>query len=94
MLWPSESRIAENGVDRALLMRLRRANGHLRSLIRMVAEGADLRALAPQFDAVAAALAKARRELLLGMLAQHAESKGSGRPGLSREERAALVRLL
>lgn len=75
-------------------MRLRRASGHLRGLIRMVDQGADLRDLAPQFDAVAAALAKARHELLVGMLAQHAELRSRGRPGLSQGERAALVRLL
>lgn len=83
-----------NSDPNALLRRLRRAHGHLRAVIRMMEEGRGVRELAQQLDAIAAALAKARHQVLEDVLAHDADLRRRGAPGLSRHQRAALLRLL
>ena len=47
-----------------IILRLKRAEGHLRSVIAMIEEGKPCVALAQQLHAVEAAIAKAKKELI------------------------------
>ena len=54
-----------------ILKRLRRAEGHLSSVIRMVADGRDGLAIAQQMQAVIRALEKAKQVLILDHIDHH-----------------------
>jgi DNA-binding FrmR family transcriptional regulator len=60
------------------LNRLRRAEGHLGTVVRMVAEGRDALAIAQQMQAVIKALEKSKQMLILHHIDHHlAEAFGS-----------------
>ncbi|WP_137390362.1 metal-sensing transcriptional repressor [Rhodoligotrophos defluvii] len=54
-----------------ILKRLRRAEGHLASVVRMVAEGRDGLAIAQQMQAVIRALEKTKQMLILDHIDHH-----------------------
>ena len=54
-----------------ILKRLRRAEGHLTSVVRMVAEGRDGLAIAQQMQAVIKALEKTKQMLILDHIDHH-----------------------
>jgi uncharacterized protein len=63
------------------LNRLRRAEGHLGTVVRMVAEGRDALAVAQQMQAVIRALEKTKHMLILHHIDHHlGEAKGSLAP--------------
>jgi len=53
--------------------RLRRAEGHLNSVVRMVCEGRDCLAIAQQMQAVIKALEKSKQMLILDHIDHHLE---------------------
>ena len=57
--------------DPELLNRLRRAEGHLSSVVRMVAEGRDGLVIAQQLQAVMRAVEKAKQMLILDHIDHH-----------------------
>lgn len=60
-----------------ILRRLRRAEGHLSTVVRMVAEGRDGLAIAQQMQAVIKALEKTKQMLILDHIDHHlAEATG------------------
>lgn len=54
-----------------ILKRLRRAEGHLTSVVRMVAEGSDGLAIAQQMQAVIRAIEKTKQMLILDHIEHH-----------------------
>ena len=69
-----------------LLKRLRRAEGHLSTVVRMVAEGRDGLVIAQQMQAVIRALEKAKQMLILDHIDHHlAEVTGPLSPDLQRK---------
>ena len=54
-----------------ILKRLRRAEGHLTSVVRMVAEGRDGLAIAQQMQAVIRAIEKTKQMLILDHIEHH-----------------------
>lgn len=54
-----------------ILMRLRRAEGHLATVVRMVEEGREGLAIAQQMQAVVKAIEKTKQMLILDHLAYH-----------------------
>ncbi|TXH37046.1 MAG: metal-sensing transcriptional repressor [Rhodospirillaceae bacterium] len=73
-----------------IVNRLRRAQGHLATVLRMVEEGKDGLAIAQQMSAVIQALEKAKGALVLDHIEHHLEETVGPLP---REARAKLVRL-
>ena len=61
----------------AIIARLKRAEGHLRSVITMMNEGKPCLALAQQLHAVEAAIANAKRELIHDHI-EHCLEDGQG----------------
>lgn len=55
----------------AILSRLRRAEGHLASVVRMIAEGRDGLTIAQQMQAVIKALEKTKQMLILDHIEHH-----------------------
>ena len=60
-----------------IIPRLKRANGHLRSVIAMIEEGKPCLDLAQQLHAVEAAIAKAKKELIHDHI-EHCLEEGRG----------------
>jgi len=60
-----------------ILLRLKRAEGHLRAVIGMMEQGRDCLDLAQQLHAVEAALASAKRELIHDHIENCLEAPGS-----------------
>ncbi|MBT0670140.1 metal-sensing transcriptional repressor [Novosphingobium profundi] len=76
-----------------LLNRLRRASGHLSSIIRMIEEGDDGLKIAQQMQAVVAALEKAKTLIVTDHIEHHLEDMIGPLPGDVREELAKLGEL-
>lgn len=66
--------------DPDILKRLRRAEGHLASVVRMVAEGRDGLVIAQQLQAVTRALEKAKQTLILDHIDNHLGEAGMKLP--------------
>ena len=62
-----------HATDKALVNRLRRANGHLASIAKMVEEGRSALEIAQQLQAVIAALDKAKTVLVSHHIEHHLE---------------------
>jgi DNA-binding FrmR family transcriptional regulator len=62
--------------DLDLLKRLRRAEGHLGGVVRMVSEGRDALAIVQQMQAVIRALEEAKRHLVLHHIDHHLAPEG------------------
>lgn len=60
-----------HATDDELFKRLRRAEGHLATVVRMVSDGADGLATAQQLQAVIKALEKAKKALILDYIDHH-----------------------
>ncbi len=75
----------------AILPRLKRAEGHLRSVIGMIEQGKPCLDIAQQLHAVEAAIAKAKSELIHDHIAHCLEAPGSEGAGL--DARAALAEM-
>ena len=76
--------------DPEIMKRLRRAEGHLASVIRMVADGRDGLAIAQQMQAVIRALEKSKQMLIIDHIDHHlGEITGSLR-GEGQQKLAAL----
>lgn len=73
-----------------LLKRLRRAEGHLASVVRMVSEGRDAVAITQQLQAVIAALEKSKQMLILDHIDHHLTEAGGPLPPEARDNLAAL----
>jgi DNA-binding FrmR family transcriptional regulator len=72
--------------DPDILRRLRRAEGHLATVVRMVAEGRDGLAIAQQMQAVIRALEKAKQMLILDHIDHHlGEAAGPLPPEVQRK---------
>jgi DNA-binding FrmR family transcriptional regulator len=71
-----------------ILKRLRRAEGHLATIVRMVEEGRDGLAIAQQMQAVVKALEKAKTMVILDHIDNHLEAITGPLP---REARARLA---
>lgn len=76
-----------------LLNRLRRANGHLASIIRMVEEGEDGLKIAQQMQAVVAALDKAKTLIVTDHIEHHIEDLIGPLPAAVREDLSKLGEL-
>lgn len=63
-----------HGANPDLVNRLRRANGHLAGIIRMVEEGGDGLKIAQQMQAVVAALDKAKTLIVADHIEHHLEA--------------------
>jgi DNA-binding FrmR family transcriptional regulator len=72
----------------AIVKRLRRAEGHLRSTIAMIGEGRPCVDLAQQLHAVESAVANAKRELIQDHI-EHCLGDGLGKGGIT--SKAALT---
>lgn len=59
--------------DPAILMRLRRAEGHLATITRMLQEGRSALDIAQQMQAVVKALEKAKQMLIIDHIEHHVE---------------------
>ena len=77
----------KHGSHPDIIKRLRRAEGHLRSVIAMMEEGRHCLDLAQQIHAVEAAISKAKRELIQDHIENCLED------GSSRETKASLAEL-
>lgn len=73
-----------------LINRLRRANGHLAGIIRMVEEGGDGLKIAQQMQAVVAALDKAKTLIVTDHIEHHLEELVGPLPGALRSDLARL----
>lgn len=73
-----------------LLNRLKRANGHLATIIKMIEEGRDGLDTAQQMQAVVSALEKAKTMLVIDHIEHHLEEVAGA---LAPEARAELARL-
>ena len=69
-----------------ILNRLRRAEGHLTTVVRMVAEGRDALAVAQQMQAVIKALEKTKQELILHHIDHHLTEAGGPLSADAREK--------
>jgi DNA-binding FrmR family transcriptional regulator len=76
-----------------LLNRLRRANGHLAGIIKMVEEGDDGLKIAQQMQAVVAALDKAKTLIVTDHIEHHLEELIGPLPGAVRHDLAKLGEL-
>lgn len=76
--------------DIALIKRLKRANGHLAMIIRMIEEDRDALEIAQQLQAVTGALEKAKTVLVTHHIEHHLEDLTGPMPP---EAKAQLVRL-
>jgi DNA-binding FrmR family transcriptional regulator len=76
-----------------LLNRLRRANGHLASIIRMVEEGDDGLKIAQQMQAVVAALEKTKTLIVTDHIEHHIEDLIGPLPAPVRENLSKLGEL-
>ncbi len=65
-----------------IIVRLRRAEGHLRSVIAMIEEAKPCGALAQQLHAVEAAIAKAKKELIHDHIEHCLDDKRDSKAGL------------
>lgn len=73
-----------------LLNRLRRANGHLAGIIKMVEEGGDGLKIAQQMQAVVSALDKAKTLIVTDHIEHHLEELIGPLPGSVRADLAKL----
>ena len=73
-----------------LLNRLRRANGHLAGILKMVEEGADGLKIAQQMQAVVSALNKAKTLIVTDHIEHHLEELVGPLPGAVRNDLAKL----
>lgn len=73
-----------------IMKRLRRAEGHLASVVRMVADGKDGLAIAQQMQAVIKALEKTKRELIHHHIDHHLGEMTGPMPREVREVRDKL----
>ncbi|GAM07477.1 metal-sensing transcriptional repressor [Novosphingobium profundi] len=76
-----------------LLNRLRRANGHLTSILRMIEEGDDGLKIAQQMQAVIAALEKTKTLIVTDHIEHHLEDLIGPLPGTVRDDLAKLGEL-
>lgn len=76
-----------------LLNRLRRANGHLAGIIKMVEEGDDGLKIAQQMQAVVAALEKTKTLIVTDHIEHHLEDLVGPLPGRVRSDLAKLGEL-
>ena len=76
--------------DPAILNRLRRADGHLSTVVRMVEEGRDALAIAQQMQAVIKALQKTKHLLILDHIDHHLEDAAGSLTAAGRETLGAL----
>ena len=76
-----------------ILSRMRRAQGHLASVVRMVEEGRDGVTIAQQMSAVIQALDKAKGVLILDHIEHHLEEVVGPLPRDARERLAGLGEL-
>lgn len=77
-----------------IMGRLRRAEGHLTSVIRMIEEGRDAITIAQQLSAVIQALNKAKGALVFDHIEHHLEDVVGPLPRASRERLAGLNELV
>ena len=77
----------------AIVKRLRRAEGHLRSLITMIEDGRDCLELAQQLHAVEGAVANAKRELIHAHI-DHCMDEALAQGSISPAEAVAQLRSL
>lgn len=80
--------------DPKIIGRLRRAEGHLASVIRMVENGRDAITIAQQLNAVIQALGKARGVLVSHHIEHHLVELGGALPRASRERLKGLNELV
>lgn len=83
-------RSKSNVNDPELHKRLRRAEGHLKTVVPMVADGKDGLAIAQQMQAVISALEKAKQLLIVDHIDHHLAEDGGALPPELREKLAAL----
>ncbi|MCJ2181702.1 metal-sensing transcriptional repressor [Novosphingobium sp. 1949] len=76
-----------------LINRLRRANGHLASIIRMVEDGEDGLKIAQQMQAVVAALEKTKTLIVTDHIEHHIEDLIGPLPSTVRDDLARLGEL-
>jgi DNA-binding FrmR family transcriptional regulator len=76
-----------------LLNRLRRANGHLAGIIKMVEEGDDGLKIAQQMQAVVSALEKAKTLIVIDHIEHHLEALIGPLPGEVRSDLGKLGEL-
>ena len=76
-----------------LLNRLRRANGHLAGIIKMVEEGGDGLKIAQQMQAVVAALEKTKTLIVTDYIEHHLEELVGSLPSAVRTDLAKLGEL-
>lgn len=76
-----------------LLNRLRRANGHLAGIVKMVEEGDDGLKIAQQMQAVVSALEKAKTLIVTDHIEHHLEDVIGPLPGAVRADLAKLAEL-
>lgn len=79
-----------HAADPDLLNRLRRANGHLAGIIKMVEEGEDGLKIAQQMQAVVAALEKTKTLIVTDHIAHHLEELVGPLPSAVRTDLARL----
>lgn len=82
-----------HATDPDLLNRLRRANGHLAGIIKMVEEGGDGLKIAQQMQAVVAALEKAKTLIVTDHIENHLEQLIGPLPNTVRADLAKLGQL-
>lgn len=73
-----------------ILRRLRRAEGHLAAIVRMVEEGRDALAIAQQMQAVVKAVENAKAMLVMDYIDHHLEEIAGPMPREARERVAGL----
>lgn len=79
--------------DTELINRLKRANGHLATIVRMIEEDRDALDIAQQLQAVVSALDKARSALVAHHIEHHLEDAIGPLPKEAREKLARLSSL-
>ncbi len=72
--------------DPNILKRLRRAEGHLASVTRMVTEGRDALAIAQQMQAVIKALEKAKHLIILDHIDHHLDETAGPLPPAAKKK--------
>ncbi len=82
-----------HATDTDLMNRLRRAHGHLGSIVRMVEQGEDALKIAQQMQAVLAALEKSKTLMVTHHIEHHLEDLLGPLPGEARSELARLGEL-
>ena len=78
----------------AIISRLRRAEGHLRSVLKMMEDGRSCLDLAQQLHAVEAAVGNAKRELIHDHIEHCLEDGGAGAPHANLAEIKQLTKYL